>query len=153
MALSRCVSVSYNTDSSGHRTPERITYSFEFVDDFDVPYSTIKGFLEHIGILQYTPNMFLSDQSSDTNTFMLRSTGKSTNRIESDTVTRLLQQDDNNEKWMQSDYDAENHVLRLMVSIYTKQETRAMGYRYYNFSYSLHTNGLSGYDSMATCKL
>ena len=119
MALSRCVSTKYQTDSRGYRTPEHITYSFELMDDFCVPYSNIKGFMKHIGLLQYTQNSLPTDhvQSLDANSFTLRSTGKSANKIDSDTVTRLLEQDEDSEKWMQSDYDADNHVLNLMVSV------------------------------------
>ena len=124
VALSHCVCANYNTDSRGHRRVDHITYLFEFIDDFDVPYSTIKGFLKHTGLIKSTPTMQLDDQSLDDQSldgddvFTLRYTGKDTGKIDSNTVTRLQPgQDDHDEEWMQSSYNAENHVLHLMVSV------------------------------------
>ena len=124
VALSHCVCANYNTDSRGHRRVDHITYLFEFIDDYDVPYSTIKGFLKHTGLIKSTPTMQLDDQSLDDQSldgddvFALRYTGKDTGKIDSNTVTRLQQgQDDHDEEWMQSSYNAENHVLHLMVSV------------------------------------
>ena len=118
VALSRCVSVNYNTDSKGHRRVDHITYSFEFIEDFDTPYTTIAGFLRHIGVLKSASMMQLDDQSSDSDVFTMRFIGNNPgDKIDSNTVTRLQEQDYCNEEWMQSSYNAENHVLHLMVSV------------------------------------
>ena len=119
VALTRCVCINYKTDIKGHRRVDHVTYLFEFIDDFDVPYRTIMGFMKHIGLVRSTPSIPLDDQSmADADAFTLRSmTGKKSGKIDSDTVTRLQEQDDYNVDWMQSTYNAENHILHLMVSI------------------------------------
>ena len=118
MALFRCVTMTYKTDDIGHRKPEHITYSFEFVDDFDVPYKSVKDFMRHIGLMQHLPkSLFPEQQSLDGNSFKLQSTLNNTNRLESDTIARLIHRDDNDDKWLQQEYESENHVLRLMVRV------------------------------------
>ena len=112
VALSRCVSVNY-ADSRGHRLLHHITYSFEFIDDFVAPYGTMKGFMSHLGLT--SRQMSVNEQSSDTVMYMFSPSEK----VDSDTITRLQHQDDDDndaEAWMQSNYNAENHVLNLMVS-------------------------------------
>ena len=118
--LSRCVSVKYKTDAMGHRTPEHTTYSFEFVDDFDIPYNSIKDFMRHVGLMQRLPNTLTPEQQSLVigNDFRLQSTVKNTNKLDSDTITRLNRQDDDDDnKWLQQEYKSENHVLHLMVRV------------------------------------
>ena len=119
MVLSRCVTMRYKTDDMGSRTPEHITYSFEFVDDFDVPYRSVKDFMRHIGLTQHLPKSLFPEQRSleFSNSFKLQSTLKNNNKLESDTIARLIQQDDNDDKWLQQEYDSGNHVLRLMVRV------------------------------------
>ena len=119
MVLSRCVTMRYKTDDMGSRTPEHITYSFEFVDDFDVPYRSVKDFMRHIGLMQHLPKSLFPEQRSleFSNSFKLQSTLKNNNKLESDTIARLIQQDDNDDKWLQQEYDSGNHVLRLMVRV------------------------------------
>ena len=114
VALSRCVSVNY-TDSRGHRMLHHITYSFEFIDDYVAQYSNMKGFMRHIGLK--SQRMPVNEQSLDSVMYTFSPSGN----IDSDTITRLQQQDstdddDDAEAWMQSSYNAENHVLNLMVS-------------------------------------
>ena len=119
-ALSRCVTVKYKTDAMGRRTPEHITYSFEFVDDFDIPYNSIKDFMRHVGLMQRLPNTLTPEQQSLVigNDFRLQSTVKNTNKLDSDTITRLNRQDDDDDnKWLQQEYKSENHVLHLMVRV------------------------------------
>ena len=94
MALTNCVNVETTTDHRGHQQPLYIEYFFDFLDDFYVPYGNVRGFLGHIRLLQYIPD------------FLLRCTG----RTDLDRPER-----GENVEWMQSDYDAENHVLNLMV--------------------------------------
>ena len=119
--LSRCVTVKYKTDAMGHRTPEHITYSFEFADDFDIPYNSIKDFMRHVGLMQRLPKMLPLEQQSlvEGNDFKLQSTLKNTNKLDSDTITRLNRQDDDDDdnKWLQQEYKSENHVLHLMVRV------------------------------------
>lgn len=118
VALSRCVSTNYNTDSRGHRSVDHITYSFEFIDDFDTPYTTIAGFMRHIGVLKSTSMMQLDNQSLDGDVFAMRFIGNNPeDKIDSNTITRLQEQGGCNEEWMQSSYNVENHVLHLMVSV------------------------------------
>ena len=118
VALSHCASVNYSNDSSGHRSVDHITYSFEFIDDFDAPYTTIADFMRHIGVIKSTPMMQSDNQSLDSDVITMRFIGNNPgDTIDSNTVTRLQEQDDCNEEWMQSSYNAENHVLHLMVSV------------------------------------
>ena len=96
MALTNCVNVKTTTDHREHQRPVSIKYFFDFLDDFYLPYGNVREFMGHIGVLQYIPD------------FLLRCTG----RTDLDRAER-----GDNVEWMQSGYNAENHVLNLMVSV------------------------------------
>lgn len=124
MVLSRCVSTNYITDSTGHKTPDQITYFFGFLDDFDTPYRNIKDFMKHMGLVQSTSNTHTSEQYFNYDALALAPTENNNNsKIESNTIDRLMEQDhDSEESWLQQHYNTENHVLNLMVSVQYKQK-------------------------------
>ena len=119
VALSRCVSKHYDSD----RRIDQITYSFEFIDDFDVPYSTITGCMKHIGLIKSTPTMPPHEIE-----FSPLRRGKSSGfkKIDSNTLNRIQNEDDHDEEWLQSDYDGNNHVLHLMVSSYIQYRSNEL---------------------------
>jgi len=116
MVLSRCVTKNDKTNSTGtgHRTPDHITYSFEFLDDFYTPYKGIKGFLKHVGLIKFTSDNRL-EQPSDNHDLAMTPLR---NNSEADTIDRRHSEQDQDNKgiWLQRHYNAENHVLNLMVS-------------------------------------
>ena len=89
MVLNQCVDVKFK-EVNGRQQPSDIEYYFDFLDDFYVPYGNVREFIGHI--VQHIPGC--------------------TGRTNSDSIEL-----GDNRKWMQSDYDAEKHVLNLMVSI------------------------------------
>lgn len=119
IALTHCVDTQYMTDvKCGHQIPNELSYSFDLIDDFYVPYNSIRGFIEHIGLIS-SPKRTADD-------YPLASLSNS--ESDPDLVTSLIEPEncdsdgselgDNSKKWMQSDYNAENHVLHLIVSRY-----------------------------------
>jgi len=109
MVLSRCVTKPDIT-GTGCRTPDHVTYSFEFLDDFYTPYKSIKGFFKHVRQKKFTSDETL-EQSFDNNNFDLPLTSAGNN-------SEVVEQDQGSkESWLQRHYRAENHVLNLMVSV------------------------------------
>ena len=122
IALTHCVDTEYMDDvKCGHQIPNELTYSFDLIDDFSVPYNSIRGFIEHIGLIS-SPKRTADD---------IQLAPLSNSGSHSDLAYRLIEPGDNencdsdgielgddSKKWMQSDYNAENHVLHLMVSRY-----------------------------------
>ena len=104
MVLTRCVSVVYKTDYRDHPRSHYINYSFDFLDDFYVPYDNVREFMEHTGLLHYIPDILST----------------CTGRTDSGRVERGSR---DHMEWMQPHYDPDNHVLKLMVSVIHMNET------------------------------
>jgi len=131
MVLSHCVNKS---DSTGTclGTPDYITYSFEFLDDFYTPYKSIKEFFKYVRQKKSTsddidvsgpngPVISNNNNGEELETLPATESNLTPHRRgrsdTTDTYILIEQDEDSKESWLQPHYNAENHVLNLMVSV------------------------------------
>jgi len=118
VALFKCITPEYTINENGHRKLHYVTYSFEFLEDFEVPSKNVRSriaeALARMGLVQ-SGSYSQKSVTADTGVYFLVPIGKDV--INSNNSERIKEsQQKEKDDWMIKDYDIKNHVLSLMVS-------------------------------------